>query len=88
MSTRSNLLSLTEIKSFLKLRRYETITIHTLLQNFRIEDCDWLRPASSSKKSNFNQKPNEVEMIKRRELLSEFLFWFIDGFLMNVVKVS
>lgn len=61
--------------------------MHTLVQKFRIADCDWLRPASASKERNGKQKPNEVEMGKRRELLQEFLYWFMDGFVMDLAKV-
>lgn len=76
------------MKDFLRLRRYETVSVHTILQKFCVADCDWLRPSTASKKSNFYQLPNQVEMAKRRELLQEFLYWFIDGFVMNIVKVS
>lgn len=61
--------------------------MHTLVQKFCIADCDWLQPASASKERNRKQKPNQVEIEKRRELLQEFLYWFIDGFVMDLAKV-
>lgn len=64
------------------------MTVHTLLQRFCVADCDWLHPQSASRASNFLQKPNVVEMGKRRELLQEFIYWFIDGFVINLVRVS
>lgn len=63
------------------------MTLHTFLQQFCISDCDWLRPPSASQPSNFKQRPNEVEMAKRRELLHEFIFWLVDGFVVPLVKV-
>jgi len=64
------------------------MSVHTLLQGFSIADCDWLRPRSSGDKANRDQVPNPREMAKRRELLSEFLFWLIDGFVIDLVKTT
>jgi hypothetical protein len=50
-------------------------------------DCDWLKPKSASRSNNNNQKPNQVEMEKRKEVLTEFLFWFFDSFVIDLVKV-
>lgn len=79
---------LSDMTSYLRMRRWETFTLHTVLQKFRVESCDWLRSDSSSKASNVDQKPNAVEMSKRREILAEFLYWFFDSFVMDIAKVS
>lgn len=79
---------LSDMTSFLRMRRWETFTLHTVLQKFSVESCDWLLLESSSKPSNIHQKPNAVEMSKRREILGEFLYWFFDSFVMDIAKVS
>ncbi len=38
--------------------------------------------------ANKDQVPNAREMTKRRELLGEFLFWLIDGFVIDLVKTT
>lgn len=57
------------------------------MQNFSIQDCDWLRPVSASRERNLKQKASVQEMAKRTELLADFLYWFIDGFVISLVKV-
>ncbi|GAA5959406.1 hypothetical protein JCM21900_006848 [Sporobolomyces salmonicolor] len=76
------------IVTFLRLRRYETLSIHAILQGFALLDCDWLRPDSSSRQKNFSQRPNALDLEKRRELLAEFLFWFFDGFVTELVRTA
>ncbi|KAK4702528.1 telomerase reverse transcriptase, partial [Phenoliferia sp. Uapishka_3] len=79
---------LDHVTTFVRLRRYETYSVHALLQNFCLSDCDWIRPSSGSKVSNKFQVPNAVEMNKRRELLCEFVFWFVDGFIFDLLKTT
>lgn len=62
--------------------------MHCLVQKFCIEDCDWLRPESSTRRRNVNQKPNQMDLAKKNELLSEFLYWLFNSFVIDLVKVS
>ena len=78
----------TDVVDFLRLRRYEQMTVHTVMQGFSIADCDWLRPRSAADHANQAQIPSTKEMVKRREMLAEFLFWFIDGFVTDLVKTT
>ena len=71
--------------AFLRYRRYETTSVHLLLQGFSLLDCDWLRPPSAK---NANLKPNQIEMEFRKEMLMEFVFWYLDSFIIDLVKVS
>lgn len=79
---------LADISSFLRLRRFESMTVHTFLQKFCIADCAWLLPPSASESRNSEQRPNELEMAKRGELLQEFIFWIVDGLIIPLVRVS
>ena len=73
--------------AFLRYRRYETTSVHLLLQGFSILDCDWLRLPSASLSKNAKQKPNQIEMEFRKEMLMEFVFWYLDSFIIDLVKV-
>lgn len=74
-----------DIKAFIALRRYETLTLHKLLQGFSISDCEWLMPSGVGAQ----QRPrvSVTDSLKRLELLQEFVFWFFDGFLVPLLKV-
>ncbi|KAK4334926.1 Telomerase reverse transcriptase [Rhodotorula toruloides] len=74
-----------QISSFLALRRYETTSLHALLQGFAVLDCDWLAPTSTASR---HQRPTAADINKRRELLSEFLYWFFDSFVIDLVRTA
>ncbi|SCV70113.1 BQ2448_1507 [Microbotryum intermedium] len=81
-------LILNYVGEFLRLRRFETMSLHTLLQGFCVADCEWLLPLSSTRPRNRFQRAPSVEMAKRRELLMEFLYWFFDGFIVDLVRTA
>lgn len=72
----------TDVKSFITSRRYETTTIHNILQGFSITECDWLAPDRAQPRVTL------TDALKRRELLQEFLFWYFDSFLIPLLRVS
>lgn len=72
-----------DVASFLRLRRYESITLHSVLQGFKVNDCVWLAPAGFYEVSRIT----EGDARKRRELLAEFVWWLFDGFLIPLLKV-
>ncbi|KAK4054671.1 Telomerase reverse transcriptase [Microbotryomycetes sp. JL221] len=77
---------LKHVRALLRSRRFEFMSVHTILQGFCVSDCDWLRPRSSSNSNNHHQPISTIETTKRLELLQEFIFWFIDGFLMSLLR--
>ncbi|KAI5476957.1 telomerase reverse transcriptase [Pseudohyphozyma bogoriensis] len=81
-------LILQHIKTFVRFRRYETFSIHALLQGFSIADCDWLRPKSGKEERNREQKANEVEMERRKGLLADFMLWFFEGFVVELLRTA
>lgn len=48
-------------------------------------DMEWL---GLQKKGAKGQKINSVEMEMRKEVFSEFIYWFFDSFLINLINVS
>ncbi|GAA5826431.1 hypothetical protein JCM11251_002363 [Rhodosporidiobolus azoricus] len=74
--------------SFIRLRRFESTSVHALLQGFSILDCAWLAPPTTSHSSQKGQRPNALDMQKRRELLSDFLYWFFDSFVIDLIRTA
>ena len=67
-------------------RRYETLTVHEVLQRFRISDCEWLMPQSRGALKQ--SRVSITDSLKRRELLEDFMFWYFESFLVPLLKVS
>lgn len=72
------------IEMFIQARRYESPTLFQLLQGFSIIDCTWLAPSSTQ---SIKQRSTAEDMRKRKEIVHEWLYWLIDGFVMELVKV-
>jgi telomerase reverse transcriptase len=70
------------VKEIIYARRFETITLHRILQGFSTSECDWLMPPGPQLRVSVS------DALKRRELLEEFLFWYFDGFILPLLKVS
>ena len=67
------------------MRRYETTTVHNVLQGFRTADCDWLAPHTPGALKQ--ARVSVTDALKRRELLEDFVLWYFDGFLIPLLKV-
>lgn len=74
----------TGIRQIINLRRFETLTMHDLLQDFSICDCDWLIPANKRAQA---QRVTPTDDMKRREILHEWVWWFYVGFVASILKV-
>ena len=75
----------TDVKLFIRSRRYENLTLHRILQGFSTSACDWLFPPGGGA-----QKQSRVSVsdaLKRRELLEEFIYWYFDSFVLPLLKV-
>jgi Telomerase ribonucleoprotein complex - RNA binding domain len=71
------------VKNFISYRRYETMSLHSIMQGLSTTGCKWTAygitstahtPASSS--------------IKRRELLEEFIIWYFGSFVTPLLRAS
>ncbi|KAG8688183.1 hypothetical protein FRC11_005914 [Ceratobasidium sp. 423] len=60
-------------------RRFETITLHQLVEKLHIADFEWLGQTS-------DRRVCQSDALKRTELLREFIYWFFDSFLIPLVK--
>ncbi|KAL7268429.1 Telomerase reverse transcriptase [Rhizina undulata] len=76
---------LRNVDTFIRLRRYESLTLHEIMQGLRLTDFAWLAPVNSP---NFNPtaKLSLGDANKRKELLAEFIYWLFDSFLMPLLS--
>ncbi|KAL5504247.1 EST2 [Sanghuangporus vaninii] len=72
------------VKQLICNRRNEIMTLHSVMQGISTNECDWLLPP----KPSHDLKQSEAEMLKRRELLQEFLFWYFDQFLLPLLRTT
>jgi hypothetical protein len=73
------------IKDLISMRRYETFTLHTILQGFRISDCEWLMPSNPATLKQTRVSTSDSQ--KRLELLQEFSLWYFEWFLIPLLRV-
>lgn len=78
-------LSPSDVKEFINCRRFETLSLHHILQGFSTSECDWLMPPGTAVR---NQSSVSVtDALKRTELLEDFVFWYFDSFVSSLLKV-
>ncbi|KAK0344893.1 Telomerase reverse transcriptase [Friedmanniomyces endolithicus] len=75
-------LLLRKVDQFVRLRRYETMSVHDVLQGVKIRDVDWLAPPSLDNHSNLSS----TDFSKRGELMAEVLYYLFDSFLIPLIR--
>jgi len=73
------------VKDFIACRRFESLTLHHILQGFSTSACEWLMPPGRA--AQHQSRVSVSDALKRRELLEDFLFWYFDSFLLPLLKV-
>lgn len=73
-----------DVKNFITCRRYESLSLHHIVQGFSTSACEWLMPPGSGE---CQTRVTVSDALKRRELLEDFLFWYFDSFLLPLLKV-
>ncbi|KAF4996024.1 hypothetical protein FGRMN_4772 [Fusarium graminum] len=69
------------IDHFVKLRRFETMSLHEIIQDLKIADMSWLEPQNSS-----GQKPSKTDTEKRLEISNEFVYFVFDSLLIPLIR--
>ncbi|EFX01630.1 telomerase reverse [Grosmannia clavigera kw1407] len=72
---------LKKVDLFLRLRRFETLNLHDLMQGIKISDILWLAPPGLRK-----GKISQTDVQKRRQIFAEFLYYLFDSFLIPLVR--
>jgi telomerase reverse transcriptase len=71
------------IKKLVLGKRYETFSIHHLLQGISVDEFSWLHSSSGQN----GGRVNVSEHVTRRRLVEELVFWLYDGFLIPLIRV-
>ncbi|KAL9603334.1 MAG: hypothetical protein Q9219_001196 [cf. Caloplaca sp. 3 TL-2023] len=70
------------VDRFIRLRRFESLTLHAVIQGLKISSINWLIPPRISKYSGISSS----DLKKRRELLYELLYYLGDSVLIPLVR--
>lgn len=73
---------LRRIDQFIKLRRFETLSLHQVMQGIRQKSIDWLR----APKTGRGQHLSKSDFMKRVELLQEFIYYVLDSILIPLIR--
>lgn len=70
------------IHLFIRASKYEKLSLQNFLEGLRVTDMDWPRPAKVRTADGMSAS----DRAKRHELLAEFVYWLVDGFLVPLVR--
>jgi telomerase reverse transcriptase len=83
-SSESNNLSavMQSVNSFVCMRRYESFSLHDIMQGISVKEIGWLTPPGKSQ----NLKMCKSEFDTRKEILSELLYYLFDSYLVPLIR--
>lgn len=70
------------VDRFIRLRRFESLTLHAVAENLKISSMHWLAPPQILK----DDKISSSDMNKRSSLLHEFLYYVFDSILIPLIR--
>lgn len=70
------------IDTFLRLRRYESLSLHDVLQGIRVHKVAWLAPPPLQGQNSMSK----TDFAKRQELMAELLYYLFDSFLIPLIR--
>ncbi|KAI4267754.1 MAG: hypothetical protein LQ337_008202 [Flavoplaca oasis] len=73
---------LDKVDEFICLRRFESLTLHAVIQDLKITPMTWLVPP----KVPTGGTTSPSDMHKRKEILFEFIYYLFDSFLVPLVR--
>ena len=75
-------LILRNVDKFVRLRRYESLTLHVVLEGVKVHAIAWLAP----QKVDGAAKLSNTDIGKRKELVAELLYYVFDAFLIPLIR--
>ncbi|OBS26806.1 hypothetical protein FPOA_00749 [Fusarium poae] len=69
------------VHHFIRLRRFETMSLHEITQDLKIAEISWLQPHNYGA-----QKPSRTDTEKRLEIFHEFLYFVFDSLLIPLIR--
>lgn len=70
-----------KVDEFIRMRRFESMTLHSVVHNVRLRPIDWLSLPGQSM-----QKMSKFDYSKRLELLYEFVYYVFDSLLIPLIR--
>ncbi|KAI4202907.1 MAG: hypothetical protein LQ350_002278 [Teloschistes chrysophthalmus] len=71
-----------KINQFIRLRRFESLTLHAVCQDLKISSMAWLAPLHLREANHISSS----DLGKRKEILHEFLYYLFDSFLIPLIR--
>ncbi|KAK6357467.1 hypothetical protein TWF718_001777 [Orbilia javanica] len=72
------------MESFVKLRRYETLSLHNVMQGFKLTDFNWIHQKEPN--SNGKVKLDVADTKRCTSLLSEFIYYLFDSLVIPLIR--
>ncbi|ENH60834.1 hypothetical protein FOC1_g10015638 [Fusarium oxysporum f. sp. cubense race 1] len=69
------------VDSFIRLRRFETMSLHEITQNMKIAKISWLQSPVLG-----DRKQSKTDTAKRLEIFNEFIYFVFDSLLMPLIR--
>ncbi|KAF4335718.1 telomerase reverse transcriptase [Fusarium beomiforme] len=69
------------VDHFIRLKRFETMSLHEITQDIKIANIAWLQPPGLG-----DQKSNKTDSAKRVEIFHEFIYFVFDSLLMPLIR--
>ncbi|CAG8906413.1 unnamed protein product [Penicillium nalgiovense] len=80
-------LVLKHVDRFIKLRRFESLSLHEVCKGVKITSIPWLGPqVQTTSTSETKSKIALSDLRKRTELFHEFIFWIFDSILIPLIR--
>jgi telomerase reverse transcriptase len=70
------------VDDFVRLRRYETTSLHDVVQGITLSDIQWLASPKADQKS----KMSKSDFDTRKDILSELLYYVFDSYLIPLIR--
>ncbi|PQE12601.1 Telomerase reverse transcriptase protein [Rutstroemia sp. NJR-2017a BBW] len=69
------------VDRFVRMRRFEVLSLHEVSQDIKIADIEWLRSPNTA-----NQKMSQTDLNKCREIFLEFLYYLFDSIVLPLIR--
>ncbi|KAG0320324.1 hypothetical protein BGZ99_004568 [Dissophora globulifera] len=73
---------------FIRLRKFETLSLQYAIQGFKTSHCEWLQDSQVRKPGTGVKHVPPTASEKQQEILNEFVYWLFDGFLVPLLQAS
>ncbi|RCI15533.1 hypothetical protein L249_3433 [Ophiocordyceps polyrhachis-furcata BCC 54312] len=77
---------LRKVDHFIKLRRFESMSLHEICQGIKVTDIAWLGPPSDDDGGRRRRRLSQSDTRKREEIFHEFLYFAFDSLLIALIR--